>query len=230
MNTMISKQINDLNEDISELNRLLSLTTREYVKNKINQCIEETSAYIAKLKIKENEVPSKISDIKLPINENTISFNSVQSFGWNQEKNKVTVFLTIKNVQNIDKDNITTEFDERSFEVKVFNLEKKNYRFCIKKLYDKIIPSKCYIKIRKDAVNVYLIKNDNKRWEDLHFKESPMSKIRPPKMDENAEPSSVLMDMMKQIYQEGDSDMKRTIAKAWCEANEKKSDFSVPNF
>lgn len=52
-----------------------------------------------------------------------------------------------------------------------------------------------------------------------------MSKIRPPKLNDQTEPSAMLMDMMKQLYQEGDSDMKRTIAKAWCEANDKKNDF-----
>jgi len=30
------------------------------------------------------------------------------------------------------------------------------------------------------------------------------------------------MDMMRQMYDDGDDDMKRTIKKAWCEAQEKK--------
>ncbi|SBS88810.1 calcyclin binding protein, putative [Plasmodium ovale] len=227
---MDSEKVKDLNEDISELNKLLSLAVRENVKRKIKQCIENTSVEIAKLKIYGSQTPSKINDIHVPSSESNISYNSVQSFAWNQEGNKVTVFLTVKNVQNIEKDKICTEFNERSFEIKMHDVDKKNYRFCIKKLHEKIVPNKCSIKVRKDAVHVYLMKQDNKYWENLHFKESPMSKIRAPKMDEQAEPTTMLMNMMKQLYQEGDNDMKRTIAKAWCEANEKKSDFSVPNF
>ncbi|KAI4835087.1 calcyclin binding protein [Plasmodium brasilianum] len=228
---MESGKISELNEDIVEFNKLLSLALRENVKRKIIECIEKTTVDIAKLKIEGSQTPNKINDTNLQLNEsNNTSYNSVQSFAWNQEGNKVTVFLTVKNVQNIEKGKIFTEFNERSFEIKMHDVDKKNYRFCIKKLHEKIVPSKCSIKVRKDAIHVYLIKHDNKYWDNLHFKESPMSKIRAPKMDEQAEPSTMLMNMMKQLYQEGDSDMKRTIAKAWCEANEKKSDFSIPNF
>ncbi|GAW83756.1 calcyclin binding protein [Plasmodium gonderi] len=227
---MESRQVTELNEDIAELNKLLKLAVRENVKEKIKHCIENTTVEIAKLKLEASQTPSKISEKSAPLNHSNISYNSVQSFAWNQEGNKVTVFLTVQNVHNIDKNKIFTEFNERSFEVKMHDVNKKNYRFCIKKLHEKIVPSKCCFKIKKDAVHVYLIKQDQKYWDNLNFKESPMSKIRAPKMDEQAEPSAMLMNMMKQLYQEGDSDMKRTIAKAWCEANEKKSDFSVPNF
>ncbi len=36
------------------------------------------------------------------------------------------------------------------------------------------------------------------------------------------DPSASLMKMMKQMYDEGDDEMKRTIKKAWCESQEKK--------
>ncbi|GAB69209.1 calcyclin binding protein [Plasmodium cynomolgi strain B] len=189
---MESPQVAELNEDIVELNKLLAQAVRENVKEKIKRCIENTTVEIAKLKLEESQTPNKITEKSTPLNDSNISYSSVQSFAWNQEGNKVTVFLTVKDIHNIDKDKICAEFNERSFEIKMHE--------------------------------------DQKYWDNLHFKESPMSKIRAPKMDEQAEPSTMLMNMMKQLYQEGDSDMKRTIAKAWCEANEKKSDFSVPNF
>ncbi|CAA9991176.1 calcyclin binding protein, putative [Plasmodium knowlesi strain H] len=227
---MESPQVAVLNEDIAELNKLLTLAVRENVKEKIKRCIENTTIEIAKLKLEESQTPNKITENNTPLNDSNLSYSSVQSFAWNQEGNKVTVFLTVKDIHNIDKDKICADFDERSFEIKMHQVNKKNYRFCVKKLHEKIVPGKCSFKIKKDALHVYLIKQDQKYWSNLHFKESPMSKIRAPKMDEQAEPSTMLMNMMKQLYQEGDSDMKRTIAKAWCEANEKKSEFSVPNF
>ncbi len=46
-----------------------------------------------------------------------------------------------------------------------------------------------------------------------------------PKVDSAADPSAGLMDMMKKLYDEGDDDMKRTIAKAWTEGQNKKMDF-----
>lgn len=35
------------------------------------------------------------------------------------------------------------------------------------------------------------------------------------KVDKDADPSASLMNMMKKLYEEGDDDMKKTIAQAW---------------
>jgi calcyclin binding protein len=42
-----------------------------------------------------------------------------------------------------------------------------------------------------------------------------------PKMDEGKDPGDSLMQMMKNMYETGDDEMKRTIAKAWTESREK---------
>ena len=42
-----------------------------------------------------------------------------------------------------------------------------------------------------------------------------------PKMDEGKDPGDSLMTMMKNMYETGDDEMKRTIAKAWTESREK---------
>lgn len=49
-----------------------------------------------------------------------------------------------------------------------------------------------------------------------------------PKMDTEADPSTGLMDMMKQMYDDGDDEMKRTIAKAWTESRSNNS--GMPSF
>lgn len=41
-------------------------------------------------------------------------------------------------------------------------------------------------------------------------------------MDDNADPSDGLMNMLKKIYSEGDDEMKRTINKVWTESQEKR--------
>ena len=42
-------------------------------------------------------------------------------------------------------------------------------------------------------------------------------------MDENADPQAGLMDLMKKMYDDGDDEMKRTIAKAWTESQDKRA-------
>lgn len=46
--------------------------------------------------------------------------------------------------------------------------------------------------------------------------------LRMPKMDESSDPQESLMHMMKQMYDDGDDEMKRTIRKAWHQAQSKK--------
>jgi len=53
------------------------------------------------------------------------------------------------------------------------------------------------------------------------FKTIKKADKKPPKMDDKKDPGDSLMTMMKQMYDEGDDEMKRTIAKAWTESREK---------
>ena len=46
---------------------------------------------------------------------------------------------------------------------------------------------------------------------------------KPPKVDKDEDPGMGLMKLMKQMYDDGDDEMKRTIAKAWHESQEKRA-------
>lgn len=50
-----------------------------------------------------------------------------------------------------------------------------------------------------------------------------LCRFTPKADDPSADPSANLMTMMKQMYEDGDDDMKRTIAKAWTESRDKQS-------
>ena len=44
------------------------------------------------------------------------------------------------------------------------------------------------------------------------------------------DPQAGLMNMMKKMYEEGDDNMKRTIAYAWTKSNDKKASGKGPDF
>ena len=71
-------------------------------------------------------------------------------------------------------------------------------------------------------VVLMLKKCETEKWSHLKMSDKQSSsqpKIKPPAVPEkDADPGSSLMTMMKQMYEEGDDDMKRTIAKAWSES------------
>lgn len=56
----------------------------------------------------------------------------------------------------------------------------------------------------------------------VFFYTSQQTKRPMPDVRAEEDPGSSIMNMMKNLYEEGDDEMKRTIAKAWTEANDKK--------
>jgi calcyclin binding protein len=48
------------------------------------------------------------------------------------------------------------------------------------------------------------------------------------KAPESSDPQAGLMNMMKQMYDDGDDEMKRTIKKTWFESQQKKGPGSAP--
>jgi calcyclin binding protein len=92
------------------------------------------------------------------------------------------------------------------------------YRLVKNNLDKPINVSKSTYRVKKNRVSVTLWKEDNKNtWMNLTAK-NPNKQNRDKK---SSDPTAGIMDMMKDMYEDGDEDMKRTIAKAWSESREK---------
>ena len=62
------------------------------------------------------------------------------------------------------------------------------------------------------------------------MEEKKLKEARAPKFDTpsaNDDPQASIMNMMKQLYQDGDDDMKRQIAKSFAETRGKQSDLGL---
>ena len=108
----------------------------------------------------------------------------------------------------------------------------KNHRFVATSLLKKINCEKSYKKVKPDMVSVYLKKSkDGDNWGCLTTTEKRLkdSKTKMFEKDDEsaAEPGAQLMNMMKKMYESGDSEMKRTIAKAWTEGQNKQKEFPM---
>ncbi len=63
-----------------------------------------------------------------------------------------------------------------------------------------------------------MVKAKNKHWDDIKEKKKASGETSTPssKNDEKeGDPSASLMNMMKELYETGDDNMKRTIAESW---------------
>jgi calcyclin binding protein len=70
-----------------------------------------------------------------------------------------------------------------------------------------------------DSVVVFLSKIKPITWPTVTMEEKKIKESKAPKFDASAsdDPQASMMNMMKQLYQDGDDDMKRQIAKSFAE-------------
>ncbi|KAF5276097.1 hypothetical protein FQR65_LT16483 [Abscondita terminalis] len=198
-------------KDIADLEALESQAKRQRVKNILSVEIKKLQTEMNKLQIealkpqKTRLVTSKRYQTKL------------NNYAWDQSTKFVKFYVTLKNVQNIPVENVTCHFTSNSLELKVKDLENKDYLFSINKLLMNINPNLSNWKIKTDTVLVNVAKLEQKHWDfvtEIEKRASEAKKLPTPDSDKSADPSEGLMNLMKNMYDQGDDEMKRTIAKA----------------
>lgn len=63
---------------------------------------------------------------------------SLFPLGWDQSDKYLKIFVTLKNVQSVPKEQVFCKLTERSMELHVENLENKDYLLVINKLLEPI--------------------------------------------------------------------------------------------
>ena len=118
----------------------------------------------------------------------------------------------LEGIEKLPKEAIQCDFEEESVELRILGIQNKNYRWT-SKLYSKIVPSSCKLIVRKDRVTLKLAKLHQESWLQLQPENKP---IRP--SSKSDDPSAGLMDLMRDMYQSGDDNMKKVIAEAFTKA------------
>ena len=78
------------------------------------------------------------------------------------------------------------------------------------------------MKVKSNSITLELIKSKTKHWDDLKEKKSALGQTPSASSKEKEDPSSSLMNMMKELYENGDDQMKRTIAESWQKSQQEK--------
>jgi len=226
----VETEISSIREDIKEIKSLLEVAKRPKVEAVL-------SIELRRYETKLSEMMDSLEKSKNQANQNTNSVTQpvsakcydvpYKSYSWDQSDKFVKFYLTnLKNVQNLQQpDGFQSSFHSKAVNFRVCNLSGKNHVFEIKELAHEIDPEKSTYKIKTDMVVIMLAKaNIGKNWSHVTAAEKAKAdkKNEVPKMDDDSgDPSKGLMNMMKKMYDEGDDDMKRTIAKAWTESQNK---------
>ncbi|KAJ1384604.1 Siah interacting protein, N-terminal [Sesbania bispinosa] len=207
----------DLALDLEELRHLQSIAKRP-------RTLSILSSEIRNLEKLSSETSSaRASQIPAPISTGTrvspspaLKYASLASFSWDQDNDKVKIYVSL---EGVDESKIESKFKPMSFDVKFHDIQGKNYRCAISKLHKEIVPEKCKVVVKPTRVIITLVKASKANWLDLHFKEDKLK----PGLDKEKDPMAGIMDLMKNMYEDGDDEMKKTIAKAWTDARSGKT-------
>lgn len=232
--------------DLNELKALRTQCKRDGVKmilsNQIHLLEEkQKNMYVYEAKNwPQGYCPKSISVI--PENTQTNNLNEdlpleaytpITKYSWDQSEKSVKIYIELVGVQE-KPDCVHVRYGKDNVEMYVKNLDNKFYSFTVK-LHDSISSNECSHKVKKDMIVITLKKgSDLAKWPRLSHKDSPLKKPSTgteagSKTNNFAEaavsgmkdPMSGIQDLMKKMYEEGDDEMKRTIAKAWTEAQSK---------
>jgi len=213
---MSEDKTKELMQDIEELKVLLTEAKRMRVKQLLQSSIKQLETELAAC--------PKLEDLAQPIEKKTVIKPKcydvqITNYAWDQSDGFVKLYVTLEGVHEILAENVTCNFTQRSVELVVKDLQSKNHILRLLKLMNPIQPKVSYYKIKTDKVVVFMKKEKSQSWSHLTSQEKKVKDK--PEVKDDADPTSGLMDLMRQMYEDGDDEMKRTIAKAWTESREK---------
>lgn len=222
------EEVQELKETRDEIQSLLSTATRPRVKKLLQDELALVEREINSVE-KRTENPSEgepcaqVQVEKKPAAKKPqVTLTKITSYAWDQSSKFVKIYITLPEVETLPEGNVSSKFTSNSLELKVLGLKGKNYQFQMVNLLHPIVPKSSSVKVKTGKLSILLNKSKEENWSCLTAAENKNSKQQP-KFDENKDPGEGIMDLMRKMYDEGDDEMKRTIAKAWTESREKQN-------
>jgi calcyclin binding protein len=158
----------------------------------------------------------------------------LQQHAFDESDKFVKLYIPFDGASTLKDENVQLDLNDDSF-ILLIETPAKTYRFAVKSLLHKIDVEKSYKKIKSnDGMIAVLLKKakEGVTWKFLTATEKVLKdnkeKMFADKGEASEDPNNALMSIMKKMYESGDPEMKRTIAKAWTEGQEKNK--GMPQF
>ena len=214
-------QVAELKKDAEEFGILLNEAKRRRVKDALIAAKHVVDMEIVNLEIKAN-VTADRKDPGVNIKPKRYLVELTE-YAWDQSDKFVKLFVTLNGVQDLDESNVTVTFTENSVNLLVKNIKDKDYTLVVNNLLNHIDVAKSYRKVKTDIVAIYMKKKvESQNWNHLttiqkRLKEKQDSELK----SETDSGEDALVNIMKKMYNSGDTKTKQMIAKAWTESQEK---------
>ncbi|KAH8386486.1 hypothetical protein KR093_000788, partial [Drosophila rubida] len=208
-----------LTADAAEFAALLEQAKGARVKATLTQAKAEVDREIINLEIKARlaaERQAAGNDTKRYLHELT-------DYGWDQSAKFVKLFITLNGVQQCQEDAVTVDYTAHSLKLHVSDLNGKDFGLSVNNLLFAIDVAQSYRKLKTDMVAIYLKKaEEGQHWDVLTSIQKRLKQKQDNEMaKDNANPEEALVNIMKKMYNSGDTKTKQVIAKAWTESQEK---------
>lgn len=180
---------------------------------------------IQRLRAKVADLKKKLDGSAKPV----IRYKTISNYSWDQDQEMIKIYLNVADFKDVKKELVKVELsaDNQAVTVLVDNGGHSG-KLVLKKLshpLSSVQDPASQVKITKSFVIVALKKSENKKWLSLQktsgASELGKSLAGESNEGENEDPSKSMMNLMKNLYETGDDEMKRTIAKAWSQQQEK---------
>lgn len=218
-------KIDELEQDLAELRALETGAQRSRVQQILSVEVRklETELVRERERLCAAAAPSVEGAQAAPQQpRNTLFTTKITDYAWDQSDKFVKLYITLPGVHELPAENVKSVFGPRRLQLEVSALAGRNHQLLITNLMNDIQPESSYHKVKTDMVALFLRKTSASNWSHVTELEKKAKEPKLPRPDmEGSDPGSSLMNMMKQLYDEGDDEMKRTIAKAWTEARDK---------
>jgi len=208
--------------EIAETERFIAEATFPGVKSTLEQHLSKLKKQRTVAEVANNPPPiapstsipsTQIAPVVPQLPE--LSYVPIESFAWDQgsyNSPTVTIFVDLDNVGTV-KDQVNVKFTKQSFDLTVVGLNGRNYRLIKDNLEKDIVPEQSTFLVKKNKVVLKLQKVKGEYSYD-HWAQLTAKKKRDESADIKKDPSTGIMDMMKDMYDSGDENMKRIIGEA----------------
>jgi len=216
-------------EEIEKLvPRLKRLTAKIQIESLVKKLKEEAAALkstestkdvgtpaTATTETKINPSYTSVPNSKVTKISPSISFTSIDRFSFDAGGSSdkfVTLYLPLTGIGSIENANekIKCVFEKGSFDVTVMNFNLKNYRIKRDNLEHDIVPEKSKHIVKADKIVVKLAKVKGE-YGTFDFWSKLTDNKRKEKKKNTADPQSSIMNMMKDMYDSGDDNMRKII-------------------
>jgi len=210
------ENIEELEKDLQELETLQKTATRQRTKALLENDINTLKALIS---AEKKILPQPVVVEEKKEASQDISYIAINKYAWDQEGKNVKIHIGLDEIGQLENNMIEFKVDSESVDLKVHKELNKNWRFSIKKIHSPIDTAKSKFTLKAKYIVITLVKKNDGFWDGLVYKESA---LKSNKIEKEEDPSKSLMSMMKNLYEDGDEEMKRTIAQAWSKSQTEK--------